>query len=171
MNDVFGLEIQEAFHYFLAPPGNQNNSEIMREIKCITALLSTAWLLVACNQQNPYIDTASKEIDHQTLITLTDKAFQADVLESEQIVLVDFWATWCGPCRAMAPIVASVAKKYEGRIKVGKLDVDKHPETAKTYEVSGIPYFALFKNGKAVETHTGMTSEDALVAWIEKHVD
>ena len=82
------------------------------------------------------------------LITLTDSNFDAEVLKSTEPVLIDFWAPWCGPCRAIAPVVELIAGDYAGKLKVGKLDIDQHPKTATQYDVRSIPMLLLFKDGK-----------------------
>ncbi len=82
------------------------------------------------------------------LITLTDSNFDAEVLKSTEPVLIDFWAPWCGPCRAIAPVVEQIAGDYAGKLKVGKLDIDQHPKTATQYDVRSIPMLLLFKDGK-----------------------
>jgi thioredoxin 1 len=85
------------------------------------------------------------------LLEATDANFQAEVLGSTLPVLVDFWATWCAPCRAIAPSVEDLAKAYEGKVRVAKLDVDSHPDTAAKYNVMSIPTLILFKDGKPFE--------------------
>ena len=89
-------------------------------------------------------------------LTFTDSDFDTQVLQSDQPVLVDFWATWCGPCRQMAPVIDSLAEKYAGKIKVGKLDVDHHPAAAQRFNVRGIPTMLLFKGGQPVEQIVGI---------------
>ena len=88
-------------------------------------------------------------------ITLTSANFQAEVLDSPLPVLVDFWATWCGPCRMVAPIVAEIAAEKAGVIKVGKVNVDEEPGLAGRYGISSIPTLMLFKNGQPVNTMVG----------------
>src|SRR5688572_1059167 len=85
----------------------------------------------------------------------TDGNFEAEVLKSEQPTLVDFWAVWCGPCRAIAPVVEVLAKEYEGKVKVGKLDVDHNQRVAETYGIRSIPALLLFKGGKVVDQLVG----------------
>ena len=88
-------------------------------------------------------------------ITLTSANFQAEVLDSPLPVLVDFWATWCGPCRMVAPIVAEIAAEKAGVIKVGKVNVDEEPGLAGRYGISSIPTLMFFKNGQPVDTMVG----------------
>ncbi len=88
-------------------------------------------------------------------LQITDENFEQEVLESNIPVLVDFFADWCGPCIMMAPIVADLAKAYDGVVKVGKLDVDKYQELALQYRILNIPTFLLFKDGEVVETIVG----------------
>lgn len=102
--------------------------------------------------------------------TFTDDAFQQDVLQASQPVLVDFWAAWCGPCRAMAPIIEELAKELEGNVIVGKMNVDEHPKAPQQYGIMSIPTFILFKNGQALETIVGGMSKDALKEKIAKHL-
>lgn len=86
---------------------------------------------------------------------VSDHSFQRDVLDSDTPVLVDFWAEWCGPCRMIAPHVEAVAQKFEGRLKVAKLDVDSSPETPGNYDIQGIPTLILFKGGAPVHRIVG----------------
>jgi thioredoxin 1 len=101
------------------------------------------------------------------LLTVSDDSFDKEVLESDIPVLVDFWAPWCGPCRMLAPVVQELAKDYEGRLSVAKINVDENPATAQKYQVMGIPTLILFKNGRAVERFVGyMPKED-----LERKID
>jgi len=92
------------------------------------------------------------------LLHLTDTNFKEEVLESRLPVLVDFWATWCGPCKMIAPIIEEVAKEYAGKIKVGKLNVDDSPATATRYGIMSIPTLIFFKNGRVMEQVVGALS-------------
>ena len=100
-------------------------------------------------------------------ITLTSANFEEEVLKSEIPVVVDFWATWCGPCRMVGPVVAKIAEKYEGKIKVGKLNVDDEPELASQYGVSAIPTILRIDGGEEVKTAVGYQPQDALEAALE----
>lgn len=88
-------------------------------------------------------------------ITITDDNFEQEVINSDLPVLIDFWAAWCGPCRMIAPIIEELAEEYDGKIKVGKLDVDDNQQTAVKYGVRSIPTVLLIKNGEVAETIIG----------------
>ena len=103
-----------------------------------------------------------------SLFHVTDKTFSAEVLNAEIPVLVDFWATWCGPCRSISPIVDDLAKEFLGRLKVAKLNVDENPAIPSQYGVRGIPTLILFKGGKVVDQIVGAVPKPRLVAMIEK---
>jgi len=103
-------------------------------------------------------------------ITVTDATFQKDVLQSKIPVLVDFWAEWCLPCKAIAPIIHQIAQEYDGILKVGKLDVEANPDMAALFGVQGIPTLILFINGQAVERITGKISKDKLIARLKPHL-
>ncbi len=102
-------------------------------------------------------------------IALTDATFDAEVLKSPIPVLVDFWATWCGPCMRIAPIIEELAAENAGRIKVGKVDVDENQEKAAEYGVQSIPTLILFKNGEMVERIVGGVPKRVLQEAIDKH--
>ena len=102
------------------------------------------------------------------LLQVSDKNFASEVLRADLPVLVDFWATWCGPCRSIGPIVEGLAKEFEGRVKITKLNVDENPATPSQYGVRGIPTLILFKSGKIVDQIVGAVPKGRLVAMIEK---
>lgn len=96
-------------------------------------------------------------------ITITDDNFETEVLKSENPVLIDFWATWCGPCRIIAPIVEELADEYSGKAKIGKLDVDNNQQTAIKYGVRSIPTLLIFKGGELKETIIGAVPKGQIV--------
>lgn len=100
----------------------------------------------------------------------SDGNFESDVLKSDRPVLVDFWAVWCAPCRALAPTVEAVAEKYASNARVVKLNVDDNPSVSQRYGIKGIPTLILFKNGKEEERVVGATSEQAISRMLDKHV-
>ncbi|MFO0747609.1 MAG: thioredoxin [Myxococcota bacterium] len=106
----------------------------------------------------------------KNVIELTDATFDAEVLKSDVPVLVDFWATWCGPCRAIAPIVDEIANEYAGKLKVGKVDTDRHQRYAAQFGISSIPALLVFKNGAIVDRIIGAKPKAALLKQITPHV-
>ncbi|MCH7963202.1 MAG: thioredoxin [Bacteroidetes bacterium] len=101
------------------------------------------------------------------LVTITDDNFEEEVLKSDKPVLIDFWATWCGPCRIIAPIVEEMAAEYEDKAKIGKLDVDSNQQTSIKYGVRSIPTLLLFKDGELKETIIGAVPKAHLVDKLE----
>lgn len=95
-------------------------------------------------------------------VTVTDATFDQEVIKSAQPVLVDFWAVWCGPCRMQDPILEEIAKEYEGKVKIGKLNVDENPNIAAKYGVMSIPTLLLFKGGEIVKQWIGVQSKESL---------
>ncbi len=98
----------------------------------------------------------------------TDKNFKDEVELSDKPVLVDFWSEWCSPCKAQTPIIDELAKEYKDKIKIGKLEVGDNPDTAVKYKIMSIPALALFKNGKIVESKSGLQSKQALQKILDK---
>lgn len=96
------------------------------------------------------------------VVHLTDQNFAAEVLKSEIPVLVDFFAVWCGPCKAMSPVIDELAAAYDGKIKICKLDVDQNPETSQKYGVMSIPALLFFKGGETVDSLVGLQSKEKL---------
>ncbi len=106
--------------------------------------------------------------DH--VVEFTDQNFDQEVLKSDKPVLVDFWATWCAPCRMMTPAVEGIADQYAGRAKVGKLNVDENLSVTSRYNIRGIPALLLFKNGQVAEQLVGATSKDTIAKMLEKYL-
>jgi len=105
-----------------------------------------------------------------SVVHLTDENFKKEVLESKSACLVDFWATWCGPCRKVGPVVEELAQEFKGKIKIGKLNIDDGPKTASAYGVMSIPTLMFFKDGKIVEQMVGAMSKPELKTKIEEHL-
>jgi thioredoxin 1 len=104
------------------------------------------------------------------VMQVTDASFEQDVLQADVPVLIDFWAEWCGPCRAIGPVVADLAKEYDGRLKVVKMNVDENPQTPSRYGVRGIPNLILFKGGQVRDQIVGAVPKAQLVKAINQVV-
>ena len=104
------------------------------------------------------------------VLTFKDADFDSEVLKSDVPVLVDFWATWCGPCKMMAPTVDAVATEYAGKLNVGKVDVDESGGTAMRYNIQGIPTLLLFKGGRVVEMRVGAVGKAEVLKMLQPHV-
>ena len=105
-----------------------------------------------------------------TVVTLTDDNFEEEVTFSEEPVLVDYWAAWCGPCKMVGPIVEEIASEYSGRLKVGKLDVDNNQASAAEQNVMSIPTLLIFKEGEVVAQQVGALTKTKLTEFIEPHL-
>jgi len=101
---------------------------------------------------------------------ISDASFEADVVKSETPVFVDFWAPWCGPCRAVAPIIEELASQYQGKLKVAKMNVDDSPEVAQKFMVTSIPTFIVFKNGQAADRTMGAMPKGQFQRFIERNL-
>jgi len=99
--------------------------------------------------------------DHK-YVTLTDENFQQEVINSDKPVLVDFWASWCGPCLALGPTIEQLADEYQGRVKVGKLNVDENPAVAQRFGIRSIPTLLVFEGGQVVDQSVGLVPKQAL---------
>ena len=104
------------------------------------------------------------------IVHVTDGSFEEDVLRAEDPVLVDYWAEWCGPCKAIAPILGEIAEEYAGRLKIAKLNIDENPSTPPKYGIRGIPTLMLFKDGNVEATKVGALSKSQLAAFLDSNI-
>ena len=104
------------------------------------------------------------------IVHVTDDGFEKDVLQSENVVLVEYWAEWCGPCKMIAPVLEEVASEYAGTLKVAKLNIDDNPNTPPKYGIRGIPTLMLFKDGNVEATKVGAVSKSQLTAFIDGNI-
>ncbi|MBT9330282.1 thioredoxin [Paracidobacterium acidisoli] len=107
----------------------------------------------------------------QAVVEVNDTTFEQEVLQSDQPVLVDFWAAWCGPCKALAPTVDEIAVEYNGRLKVAKMDVDRNQATPMRYGIRGIPALLLFKGGKVADQIVGYVPKDTIAKSITRVIE
>ncbi|MBP3820573.1 thioredoxin [bacterium] len=101
---------------------------------------------------------------------INDNIFDTEVVNSNIPTVVDFWATWCGPCRKLGPVLEEISNNYEGKVKFAKVNVEESKETAKKYSISGIPCLLVFKNGEPVERMVGLMPKSTIISNIEKHI-
>ncbi|MCH8536127.1 MAG: thioredoxin TrxA [Alkalimonas sp.] len=104
------------------------------------------------------------------ILHVSDDSFEAEVLNAEQPVLVDFWAEWCGPCKMIAPILDDVAGEYQGKVTIAKLNIDQNPNTSPKYGIRGIPTLLLFKNGQVAATKVGALSKTQLKEFLDSNI-
>ena len=104
------------------------------------------------------------------IVKATDSTFESEVLSSDQPVLVDYWAEWCGPCKMIAPILDEISSEYDGKLKIAKLNIDENPETPPKYGIRGIPTLMLFKNGYVEATKVGALSKSQLTAFLDSNI-
>ena len=107
----------------------------------------------------------SNQITH-----VSDDTFEAEVLNSQEPVLIDYWAEWCGPCKMIAPLLDEIAAEYGGKLKIAKLNIDENPATPPKYGIRGIPTLMLFKNGNVEATKVGAVSKSQLAAFIDENI-
>jgi thioredoxin 1 len=106
----------------------------------------------------------------EQIVHVTDDSFESEVLKSNQPVLIDYWAEWCGPCKMIAPVLDDIASEYDGKLKVVKLNIDENPNTPPRYGIRGIPTLMLFKDGEVEATKVGAVSKSQLVAFIDSNL-
>jgi thioredoxin 1 len=106
----------------------------------------------------------------KNVLTATDTNLETEVLKNAELTLVDFWAEWCGPCKALGPTIDSLADQFEGKVKVYKLNVDENPDAAQRFKVRGIPTVVLLKGGQVVEQLVGNQPKDSFITAITKHI-
>ncbi|HAG95364.1 MAG: thiol reductase thioredoxin [Pseudomonadales bacterium] len=104
------------------------------------------------------------------IVNVTDGTFDAEVLQSDSPVLVDYWAEWCGPCKMIAPILDEISGEYDGKLKIAKLNIDENPDTPPKYGIRGIPTLMLFKNGNVEATKVGALSKSQLTAFLDSNI-
>lgn len=108
--------------------------------------------------------------ENKKYIDVTDTSFDSEVIQSKIPVLVDFWASWCGPCRMVAPVIEELAAEYDGKFKIAKVDVDANPRVSAKYGIRSIPTLLIFKNGNVVEQMVGAIPKKALASKIDAHL-
>ena len=104
------------------------------------------------------------------VIEINDDNFESEVLKEEKLTLVDFWATWCGPCRKLSPLIDEIAKEFDGKVKFVKIKADENLATAQKYSISGVPSLLIFKNGEPVERIVNMVPKNIIVNNLNKHL-
>ncbi len=130
----------------------------------LAIFLTICFSVGACSKAN----SNSAESSNPDVPAVTEGSFQKEVVESDKPVLVDFWATWCGPCRMYGPIVDKVAEEYKGRLKVVRIDVDQNPNLSRNYQIQAIPASFIMQKGKVVKNWVGLVSEEDLKQQIDQ---
>jgi thioredoxin 1 len=121
-----------------------------------------------CSGRKVFLQQTGGRMASEVILEVTDANFDQEVLKSEQPVLIDFWAAWCGPCKALAPVVDEIAKSYQGKIKFAKMDVDRNTATPARYGVRGIPTLLVFKGGQVQEQIVGYVPKETIEKALEK---
>jgi len=137
----------------------------------ISATLILMFALASGCSQEPEAGVSSSPEDKEYVVILSESNFQGSVLDSSKPVLVDFWAAWCGPCNHMTPVVEEIAQEHEDRFVVGKVNTDEENALALKYNISSIPAFLFFKDGKVAKSVVGVQSKDSLVKILESLED
>ncbi len=137
---------------------------LIQRISFASAMILALSLGCGCDSRE------EKSMPEKNILTITKQNFESEVLKSPQPVLVDFWATWCGPCKMIAPTVAELATEFEGKAKFGKVDVDAQGELAQKYNISAIPALMIFKDGKVVQQFVGVQDKSDLKSALDKFV-
>jgi thioredoxin 1 len=106
----------------------------------------------------------------KNVLTATDTNLESEVLKNAELTMVDFWAEWCGPCKALGPTIESIADQYEGRVKVYKLNVDENPDAAQRFKIRGIPTVIMLKGGQVIDQLVGNQPKDSFVSAIERNI-
>ena len=105
-----------------------------------------------------------------SVISVGDKDFQEKVLNSNDPVLCDFWAEWCGPCKQISPILAEIAEEYSGKVIIAKVNIDENPEVPSKYGIMSIPTLILFKNGDSISSQIGLVNKSSLTKWLDENI-
>ena len=111
-----------------------------------------------------------RSVNMSNAIDINDNSFKEEVIDSDRLTIVDFWAPWCGPCRKLGPVLDEVVSEYSEKIKVVKLNTDENLKTAKEFSISGLPTLLIFKNGQPVERLVGLLPKSSIISNIEKHI-